>query len=128
MYAGAVASLLAMITNLIIIGNIKKAFLATHPASGSVAQSVAGAAAFAVIASGLLSIVLWLWLASAAKNRRRWPRRAGTVLFCLDTIGLLATLGRTGIPAAKGFAFIIWLIALATVIILWRRPARAWMA
>ena len=128
MYAGAVASLLSMAVDLAVIGDVKKVFLAAHPDGFKTAQSVAGAATFVVVVGGIVSIVLWLRLASATRKGRAWPRPVGTVLLGLHTVGMLATFSRPGIPAVKWSAFIIWLIGLAAVVVLWRRPARARVA
>jgi len=66
---------------------------------------------------------LWLWLASACKNGHSWARTAGTVLFGVDTLGLIATIGRPGIPGIKTIHLLVWLIGLVTVIFLWRRQS-----
>jgi hypothetical protein len=123
MYAGAVVSLLNVIVNLTAINQIKTAFEAQHPLAQSAAQGVAALAAGVVIISGAVGIGLWLKLASASRKGRSWARTAGTILFGLDTIALLGTLGRPGIPAAKTFGALIWLIGLIAVIELWRRQS-----
>jgi hypothetical protein len=43
------------------------------------------------------------------------------VLFGVDTIALLVTLGSPGIGGTKGIGVVIWLIGLVTVILLWQR-------
>ena len=123
MYAGAAVSLVNVIVNLTAIGQIKLAFEAQHPLAQDAAQGVAALAAAAVIISGAVGIGLWLKLASASRKGRSWARTAGTILFGLDTIGLLGTLGRPGIPVAKTFGVLIWLIGLMAVISLWRRQS-----
>jgi|ERR1700733_12645464 hypothetical protein len=51
----------------------------------------------------------WLRCGTSRKGRS-WARTAGTILFGLDAIGLLGTLGRAGIPVAKTFGVLVWLI------------------
>jgi Protein kinase domain len=123
MYAGAAVSLVNVIVNLTAINQIKTAFETQHPLAQNAAEGVAAVAAAAVIITGAVGIGLWLKLASASRNGRSWARTAGTILFGLDTIGLLGTLGRTGIPVAKTFGVLIWLIGLIAVIELWRRQS-----
>jgi hypothetical protein len=123
MYAGAAVSLVNVIVNLTAINQIKTAFETQHPLAQNAAQGVAALAAAAVVITGAVGIGLWLKLASASRKGRSWARTAGTILFGLDTIGLLGTLGRTGIPVAKTFGVLIWLIGFIAVIELWRRQS-----
>jgi hypothetical protein len=128
MYAGAAVSLVSVLVSLAAINQIKAAFEAQHPLAQDAAQGAATLAAVAVIISGAVGIWLWLKLASATRKGRSWARTAGTILFGLDTLGLLGTLGRTGIPAVKTFSVLIWLIGLIAVISLWRRPSSDYFA
>ena len=123
MYAGAAVSLVNVVVSLAGINQIKTAFEAQHPLAQNAAQGVAALAAAAVIISGAVGIGVWLTLASASRKGRSWARTAGTILFGLDTIGLLGTLGRAGIPAVKTFGVLTWLIGLVAVISLWRRQS-----
>jgi hypothetical protein len=122
MYAGAAFSLLSTLVSLATIGQVKTAFLARHPLlSGNAVKSVAAVASVEVLIGGGTVIALWLWLAFASKQGRPWARTAGTVLFGVDTLALLVTLGSPGIGGTKGIGVIIWLIGLVTVILLWQR-------
>ncbi|HEX8007676.1 MAG TPA: hypothetical protein VF482_14760, partial [Trebonia sp.] len=128
MRAGAAVSLVNVIVELAIIGQLKTAFMAQHPlAAPKTVSSAAGLAALAVIVGGAIGITLWLWLASAVRRGRGWARTVGTVFFGIDTLGLLATLGRPGIGAIKGIGVVIWLIGLAAVITLWRRQSSQYL-
>jgi hypothetical protein len=124
MRAGAAVSLLNMVIELAIIGQVKTAFLIRHPVVGANAvRSAAAIASTGVIASGAVSIALWLWLASATRRGRGWARTVGTVFFGIGTVALLLTLHRPGIEAVKGIGVVTWLIGLAAVIALWRRES-----
>ena len=123
MYAGAAVSVVNVVVSLAAISQIKTTFEARHPLAQDSAQGAATLAAAGVIISGAVGIGLWLWLASASRKGRSWPRMVGTILFGLDTIGLLGALGRAGIPTIKVFGVLIWLIGLITVISLWRRQS-----
>ncbi|WP_300610667.1 serine/threonine-protein kinase [Trebonia sp.] len=129
MYAGAGFSLLWTFVNLAVIGDIKKAFQANHRLlSARAVQSLAGIASLDVLIAGGAVIALWLWLAYASKQARPWARIAGTVLFGLDTFGLLVTLGTRGLGATKGISAVIWLIGLVTVVLLWQRRSSAYFS
>jgi hypothetical protein len=128
MYAGAAVSLINVLVSLAAINLIKTAFEAQNPLTQDPTQGAASLAATGVIISGAVGIWLWLGLASATRKGRRWPRTVGTILLGLDTIGLLGTLGRAGIPAVKTFNVLIWLIGLMAVISLWRRPSSEYFA
>ena len=124
MYTGAGLSVLSTILNLAVISQVKAAFLTTHPLfAPRTVQTVAGIAAAGVIVGGIVTISLWLWMASASKDGRGWARTTGTVLFGIDTLGVLATIGRPGIPVTKAVSVAIWLIGLAAVIALWQRQS-----
>jgi hypothetical protein len=128
MRAGAAASLVNVIVELAIIGQIKTAFVARHPlAAPDTVSPTAGLAALGVIVGGAVGITLWLWLASAARRGRGWARTVGTVFFGIDTLGLLVTLVRPGLGAIKGIGVVIWLIGLAAVIMLWQRQSSQYL-
>jgi tRNA A-37 threonylcarbamoyl transferase component Bud32 len=123
MYAGAAVSLVSVVVSLAAINQIKTSFEVQHPLAQNAAQGVAALAAAAIIISGAVAIGVWLMLASASRRGRSWGRTAGTILFGLDTLALLGTLGRAGIPATKTFSALTWLIGLIAVISLWRRES-----
>jgi Protein kinase domain len=123
MYAGAAVSLVNVVVSLAAISQIKTSFEVQHPFAQNAAQGVATLAAAAVIISGAVAVGVWLKLASASRKGRSWARTAGTILFALDTLTLLGTLGRAGIPATKTFGALTWLIGLLAVISLWRRQS-----
>ena len=129
MYSGAAFSLLSTLVTLATIGEVKTAFTARHPLlSGKTANSLAAVASVEVLVGGGAVVALWLWLAFASKQGRPWARTVGTVLFGVDTLALLLTLGTPGIGGTKGIGVVIWLIGLVTVILLWRRQSSEYFA
>jgi tRNA A-37 threonylcarbamoyl transferase component Bud32 len=129
MYSGAALSVLSTLVDLAIIGEIKTAFLASHPLlPGNTVKSFAAGASAGVLVAGGVVVALWLWLAYTSKQGASWARTVGTVLFGVDTFFMLATLGTRGIGLTKGIGAVVWLIALVTVIMLWQRSASGFFA
>jgi serine/threonine protein kinase len=129
MYSGAGLSVLSALVNLAIIGQVKNAFLVSHPLlPGNTVKSLAAAASAGVLVGGAVVVGLWLWLAYASKQGAGWARTAGTVLFGIDTFVMVATLGTRGIGVTKGIGAVVWLIALVTVILLWQGSASRFFA
>ena len=129
MYAGAAASLLGMLVDVSVIGQVKTDYLEHHPFVNPASANGAAAAGDVVTVIGsLLCVGLWLWLASACKRGHGWARTVGTVLFGINTLGILVTVARPGIPAIKSVHLLIWLIGLVTVIQLFRRQSSEFFA
>jgi tRNA A-37 threonylcarbamoyl transferase component Bud32 len=129
MYSGAGLSVLAALVDLAIIGQVKTAFLASHPLlPGNTVRSFAAGASAGVLVGGGVIVASWLWLAFASKQGAGWARTVGTVLFGIDTFLMVATLGTRGIGVTKGIGTVVWLIALVTVILLWQRSASRFFA
>ena len=129
MYSGAALSVLSTLVDLAIIGEVKTAFLASHPLlPGNTVKSFAAGASAGVLVAGGVVVALWLWLAYASKQGAGWARTVGTVLFGIDTFLMVATLGTRGIGVTKGIGAVVWLIALVTVILLWQRSASGFFA
>jgi Protein kinase domain len=93
------------------------------------ASSMAGDIAIVVGLGGLIGVVCWLVIASAARRGRGWTRTAGTLLLGLDTAGLLVVLiGTDNDPTVRFTTVVIWIIGLAAIIPLWGRQARDFFA
>jgi hypothetical protein len=127
MYGGAVLTGLGMFIDLVVISHLRTAYLADHPlldqAGINRINSLAGAGDLAVIIGCVIGAGLWLTLAVAANRGHGWTRVVGTVLFGIDTLVFIATLGRPGISAIKTIHTLIWLVGLVTVVMLWQRQA-----
>jgi hypothetical protein len=127
MYGGAVLTVLGMFIDLVVISHLRTAYLADHPlldqAGINRINSFAGAGDLAVIIGCVIGASLWLTLAVAANRGHGWTRVVGTVLFGIDTLVFIATIGRPGISSIKTIHTLIWLVGLVTVVMLWQRQA-----
>ncbi|MGH3269334.1 MAG: protein kinase domain-containing protein, partial [Trebonia sp.] len=132
MYGGAVLTVLGMFIDLVVISHLRTAYLADHPlldqAGINRINTLAGVGDLAVIIGCVLGASLWLTLAVAANRGHGWTRVVGTVLFGIDTLVFIATIGRPGISAIKTIHTLIWLVGLVTVVMLWQRQASQFFA
>ena len=127
MYGGAVLTVVGMFIDLAVISHLRTAYLADHPfldqAGINRINTLAGVGDLAVIIGCVIGVSLWLTLAVAANRGQGWTRVVGTVLFGIDTLVFIGTIGRPGIPAIKTIHTLIWLVGLVTVVLLWQRQA-----
>jgi MFS superfamily sulfate permease-like transporter len=125
MLAGAVASLGAAIAAAATKDALRLALARSpaHPA-GSTLTTTANAMTVMAAVLGVISVGLWLLLARGCWRGSQWARITGTVLFGLDTLGLL--IGPLGLHAPgsslpKVFSSVVWLIGAGTVALLWQK-------
>ncbi len=123
MYAGAAYALVWAIGVITVSASIVK----NHPvvtAGGD--HRLAGAVTLAVFLS-IAEIALWLGIARACRRGSNGARVTGTVLFAVDTLGLLGVVvsSQPGLGPAKVLTLIGWLIGCGAVVSLWQRPSSA---
>ena len=124
MYLGAAASLVGIIIDMTTLSSTKSEIIKRNPSLTP--TQVNNAEHFAIgifIVEGLIGVALWLWMAQSCKAGRNWARIVSTVLFGLETIGVLA--GAAAVAsggAVRIYGIVIWVIGLAAIILLWRRP------
>jgi len=132
MYGGAVLTVLSMFIDLVVISHLRTTYLADHPVLDQAGinriNTLAGAGDLAVIIGCVIGVSLWLSLAVAANRGQGWTRVVGTVLFGIDTLVFIGTIGRPGINAVKTIHTLIWLVGLVTVVMLWQRQASQFFA
>lgn len=137
MYAGAVLSLARLVAVLLTKSSFKSDLeKTTHGVVRLTAAQLNAEVTVAVVLSvlvGVISIGLWILIARAARDGRKWAQVTGTVLFGLDTLALLAGppgLGIIGfLPALdKLFTALVWLAGLVAVVLLWRGTSRAFFS
>jgi hypothetical protein len=127
MYTGAALELAALITIVATTGRLKATIIAHHPGYtaaqwqaelfGRLVPQEVGAA---------IAIGVWLWLARANGRGQRWSRIGFTAFFALTTLGLrrgIALHAATYAPADLVAGFLLWLVALATVVLIFSRSA-----
>jgi hypothetical protein len=130
MYAGAALSAVGFIVGLATIGSLKQDIINASTkkltASQLHAAEVFGIATIVVI--GLIGIGLWLWMARANGAGKSWARIVAAVLFGLNTLDLLAGVGRPGAIGTKIFEILGWLVGLGATVYLWRRDSSEFFA
>jgi hypothetical protein len=113
MYAGAAVSTVLLIIALAYSGDIKSYHLqwGGHILTAAQISRWRPLIITVVVVSGLVPIVLWLWMARANGQGRNWARILSTVLFALATLHLFGDHGVVEVV----FAALTWLVGLAAV-------------
>jgi hypothetical protein len=126
MYAGAVASLVYAIVFITTLSANKRAIEQHSPQlTTSQVNGMQQALMTSAIVDGLIGAALWILIAQASKSGKSWARTTGTVLFGLDTVGVLGGLTIPIATPVKIFALVVWLVGLAAVTLLWRGTSSA---
>lgn len=79
----------------------------------------------ALVAAGIISILLWVWMAWANNRGRNWARIVATVLFALDTISFILSISRASVSII--FLALEWLVGLVAIVFLWRKETTQWI-
>src|SRR6202167_591424 len=133
MCAGAAVSTVNLIVLLAVIADIKAyhAVLGYSLTAAQVSQMTTQAITVGII-SGLVPIVLWLWMARANGQGKNWARGLSTALFGVATLDLTGAFGTPVIrvefvPMLFGptLPVLTWLAGLAAVWLLWRPASNA---
>jgi hypothetical protein len=126
MYAGAVASLAYAIVFIATLSATKDAIAKHSPQlTASQPNGMQQALMTSAIVDGLIGAALWIFIARACERGKNWARITGTVLFGIDTVGVLGGLPIPVAAPVKIFALVVWLVGLAAVILLWRGTSTA---
>jgi hypothetical protein len=124
MYAGAVVSALSLIVSLVTVGNLRSSLRRADPSlTASQIHSLQNVVVVGSVAIGLVSIGLWIWMATMNKAGKSWARIVATVFFGLDTLFLLLGVARAGAAAGTLVSVLTWLIGLGAIVMLWRRES-----
>jgi hypothetical protein len=138
MRAGAGLALLGTILTLAASGKIKaEVFNAVRKNDTNVRHSgatgytipqlhtVASVTFAALVAAGIISILLWVWMAWANNRGSGWARIIASVLFALITVEVVLARSRSSIS----FLFILleWVIGLVAIVLLWQRETTAYI-
>jgi hypothetical protein len=116
MYVGAVLSVLTVVAIILTAPRVgvMLGIGTAHETVQSHTQQVVRAAFF-----GAVYCAAWLWMARKNKEGRPWARILSTVLFGLCCIGTALDL-RAGAVEVRALDVVVWLVALAVTIQLWR--------
>jgi len=124
MYVGAAISTVSLIISLIDISGTKAAIRKARPSltAAQVNQLNTFIITLAIV-SGVIGVVLWLWMARANSQGRTWARILSTVLFALATLDLFGVLSQPKTVLGLVFPVLTWLVGLGAVIFLWRKES-----
>jgi hypothetical protein len=126
MYAGAVASLVYAIVFIATLSATKSAIAQHSPQlTTSQVNGMQHALMTSAIVDGLIGAGLWIFIAQACRSGKSWARITGTVLFGIDTVGVLGGLTIPIAAPVKILAFVVWLVGLGAVTFLWRGTSSA---
>lgn len=131
MYAGAAASLIGVIVDLVTRSATVNAWRSAAVKAHTVLSGSGAANTLTLVwVLGVISVGLWIFIARASLDGRRWARTTGTVLFGVDTVAVLIgppDMGYHGPTTALAAVFegIVWLVGLSAVVFLWTKRSRA---
>ncbi len=133
MYVGAALSAVSLIVGLLTISSLKRAIqnanrTAAKPLTASQLHTAEAVGIASIVVFGLLGIGLWLWMARANGSGKSWARVVASVLFGLNTLGLLSTVIRPNSALTKVFDVLVWLVGLGAIVFLYRRESSEYFA
>lgn len=134
MYVGAVLSLLGVITTLFMKDQMRASAKAALDAQKKVPDAATLNAAVNVgmataIIIGLIGVAVWIWMAKANGSGKSWARIVATVLGVLNIIfTLIGFTSSTGTGLSKIVSVISLLLAIAILVLLWRKESSAFYA
>jgi hypothetical protein len=139
MWAGAGLALLGTIFTVAVLSHIRHALLTTMINNNATARSqgktlltlsqihsFVNGFAVALVAVGIISALLWAWMAWANNRGASWARIVGSVFFGLLTIEIFLSLSRASISIF--YVLLEWLLGLAATIFLWRKDSSEFYA
>lgn len=133
MYVGAGLSAISLIVGLLTIGSLKNAIqtanrTAAKPLTASQLHTAESVGVASIVVLGLLGIGLWLWMARANGSGKSWARVVASVLFGLNTLGLLSVIARPNAAPTKIFDVLVWLVGLGAIVFLYQRDSSEYFA
>ena len=126
MYAGAVASVLGIVVDILTVNATKSAIeKRSHHLTASQVNSTQHVLVIGFIVGGVIAAAVWIFLAKACQRGNSWARTTGTVLFGLATVDTIVGVSAPVAGPIKIWGLVTWLIGLTTVIFLWQRASTA---
>ena len=128
MCLGAALQLITLVTVLATLGSLRAAVLRTYPElTASEWQSVVLGHIAPVVLGTPIVIGLWLLMAWGNRVGRPWARGVAAVFLALTTVSLGVDIAQSAAAFAAAdlaAAGALWLVALATVVLIFTRDAR----
>jgi hypothetical protein len=124
MYAGAGLDAVGVILGLLTIGSLRSAIVKRFPSY--TATQIHGAEVIGIVttvAIGLIAIGLWVWMAWANGRGKSWARIVSAVLFGINTLDLLLSLGRVHVGGAAVLGIVVWLVGLGAIILIFNKES-----
>ena len=124
MYVGAALTAISLIVTVATLHTIETAIQNNSTYTAQQAHQLAVAA----VVEYVVTLGLWLLMAWANRAGQNWARIVATVLFGLNTLGLLLNVFRGSASISVLFAVLVWLVGLGAVVLLWRRESSQYFA
>ena len=124
MYVGAALTAISLIVTVATLHTIETAIQNNSTYTAQQAHQLAVAA----VVEYVVTLGLWLLMAWANRAGQNWARIVATVLFALNTLGLLLNVFRGSASISVLFAVLVWLVGLGAVVLLWRRESSQYFA
>jgi hypothetical protein len=125
MYVGAAVQVVGLLTLLLTLGSIKAAIMRQDPAlTAAQWHAVVSAHIVPDTIGEPIAAVVWVWLAWASGRGCRWGRVVFVVFLALTTLSILLSLAQGSAvfaPVATGVAGVLWLVGIATLVLLFHR-------
>ena len=130
MYAGAALAALGILAAAATVPALRAAVRQQYPDAGYGGVRAATTGALTVtIVGGLISVGVWLAVARRTRRGRPGVRVVSTVLFVLDSLGVLSTHSHGFLtPATWMTGAAEWAVGLIVIVFLWDRRSTAYFA
>ena len=126
MYAGAAASIVGIVIEILTVNATKTAIEKRSPhLSASQVTSTQHVLIIGALVGGLIAVAAWIFIARASQHGNLWARTTGTVLFALATVDTIASAVSPVAGLVKIWWPVVWLAGLTAVIFLWRPASTA---
>jgi hypothetical protein len=127
MYAGAAVSAIGVIIPLTDIGGLKSVIRKAKPHYDTAqVNHLANQLITQAIASAVIGILLWLWMAYANGKGKSWARIVASVFFAFNTITLIAFFRQPETGLGVVFEVLVWVVGLGAIVLLWRPESSAY--
>jgi hypothetical protein len=128
MRVGAALSVLSILITLLTRDSLRSQVTSTlrksnAALSASQVDSAVGVAIGFAVVVGLVSVGLWLWMASANGKGRSWARIVATVLGVLSVLSLLSSVAQGQMTTLN---LVSLALAVAILVLLWRKESSAY--